>query len=102
MGSGEDSGGRCQGRSAVIWKMFEIEISQFFSLVLTAAMVAAGILMLAGSIRERRSERKLERNSSHCRVCGHSYRRDGEGSSALQKCPECASPNLAGPDRRLG
>ena len=102
MGPCENSGGRFHGRSALIWKMFEIELSHFFSLVLIVAMVSAGILMLAGSIRERRCERELEQNSLHCRVCGHSYRRDGAGSSDLQKCPECASSNLTGPDRRLG
>ena len=100
MGAGEDSGRGGQGKSALILKMFAIEISQLFSLVLTASMVAAGSITLAGSIRERRCERELKQNTFHCRVCGRSYLRPGAGK--LQKCPDCASSNLTGPDRRLG
>ncbi|MBQ98121.1 MAG: hypothetical protein CMP30_09020 [Roseibacillus sp.] len=82
--------------------MFEIGISQLFSLILTASMVSAGGLLLAGKIHERRCERELKRNTFNCRVCGRSYLRSGAGGGELQKCPDCASSNLTGPDRRLG
>ena len=82
--------------------MLELDLSQLFSLILITSMSVAAGIIVAARIREGRLQRELERRALNCRACGRSYLHDRGKEGGLQECPYCGSPNVTGPDRRLG
>ena len=80
--------------------MIELDLTQFFVMILSVALGGAGLGVLVDELRERRMSREVRRNIMRCRICGTVYRK--EGQDAVQSCPECASPNPCSRDRRLG
>ena len=80
--------------------MIELSLPQFFVMILFVVVGGAGLGILVDELRERRLLRQVRRNMMRCRICGTPYRKEGE--DAIQSCPECASPNPSGRDRRLG
>lgn len=80
--------------------MIELDLPQFFVMILSMVALGTGLGILVDELRERRMVREVRRNILRCRICGTAYRK--EGQEAVQPCPECASPNPCGRDRRLG
>mgnify|MGYP001264118836 FL=1 len=80
--------------------MIELDLPQFFVMILSMVALGTGLGILVDELRERRMVREVRRNILRCRICGTAYRK--EGQDAVQSCPECASPNPCSRDRRLG
>ncbi|HJM64332.1 MAG: hypothetical protein CMN05_09405 [Roseibacillus sp.] len=80
--------------------MIELDLPQFFVMILALVAVGTGLGILVNELRERRVVREVRRNILRCRICGTVYRK--EGQDTVQSCPECASLNPCGRDRRLG
>ncbi len=81
--------------------MIEINWPQLFTVILFITVAVVGIEGFFGRMRERRIGSSIRRNLLRCRICGRSYKKEGRGKE-IQHCPECASPNICGRDRRLG
>ena len=81
--------------------MIELDLPQFFVMILSMVALGTGLGILVDELRERRMVREVRRNILRCRICGTAYRKE-EGQDAVQSCPECASPNPCSRDRRLG
>lgn len=80
--------------------MIELEMPQFFTVILIVVACLAGMSALLDEWRDRRMAKAVRRKTVRCRICGAAYPR--KGHSAIQDCPECESPNRCGRDRRLG
>ena len=98
MGRGSSGGaGGAYGKGEA---MIELEISQFFALIVVGVALLAGLSVVWDRMHERRMAKAVRRETVRCRICGSAYRQ--EGPAAIQVCPECGSPNRCGRDRRLG
>ena len=80
--------------------MIELEMSQFFALILISVAALAGGCVGWDHLQDWRAAKAVRRNTVRCRICGASYRREGE--SRILRCPDCGTPNRRGRDRRLG
>lgn len=82
--------------------MIELDLTEFFAVLLVAIAVLAGLSVAWDRFHDRKMAKAVRRGTIRCRICGAHYRRDARRGQALHSCPECGSKNREGRDRRLG
>ena len=50
--------------------MIELDLPQFFVMILSIVAVGTGLGILVDELRERRMVREVRRNILRCRICG--------------------------------